>query len=102
MDFSKDEQANLQEFLEKLNDKLDKLNELLEKKFYQNNPSPEQYLLSVDEAYEYLGISRSSLYHLIRSGSITFRRIGGRKKFNVKDLDNYLQGKETKELPSII
>lgn len=93
---------NRENDLDAIHQKLDRINQMLNQKFYRNSPSPDQYLLTIDEAADYLGVSRRQVYILINSRKITFREISGRKKFHIKDLDAFMEGKKTDRLPSII
>lgn len=52
-------------------------------------------LLSFEEAQEFLGIkTRSVLRNLIEKGDIPARKVGGRIKISLVDLNNYLKKDE--------
>ena len=48
--------------------------------------APTTQLMSVTEASQWLGISRASLYRLVRSGAVPSVRIGSRRLFRPDDL----------------
>lgn len=45
---------------------------------------------TVDEAAQYLRISKPTLYRLMRSGEISYRNIGKRRKLTQSDIDRFL------------
>jgi len=47
-------------------------------------------LLSVDEVGEFLGISRSGVYRLVRSGEVPSYRVGERLRFRQEEIDTYV------------
>ena len=53
-------------------------------------------LLTVNEAAEYIRLSRATLYRLVEAGKLKVYRIGGGKKtfFKRDDLDNLVQPDE--------
>jgi len=51
---------------------------------------PDEYL-SVDEAVEYLGVGRSTLYELMREGALVFCKVRGRTILRRCDLDEYME-----------
>jgi len=54
----------------------------------------ERGLLSVNELATYLGVTRSTVYRLVREGELQSVKVGRRKKFRPEDIDAYLeQGK---------
>ncbi len=48
-------------------------------------------VLSVDEAADYLRISKASLYRLFNSGSLKIAKVGGRTLVRRIDIDAFLQ-----------
>jgi len=49
------------------------------------------HLLSIKEAADYLGVSTSFLYQKRITARIPFIRIGRSIKFDIKDLDRYIE-----------
>ncbi|MCK8113965.1 helix-turn-helix domain-containing protein [Anaerosoma tenue] len=49
-------------------------------------------LLSVDEAQKALGVHRSTLYELMRSGDIESVRIGRRRLIPVQTIEAFIEG----------
>ncbi len=47
--------------------------------------------LSVDEAVEYLGVGRSTLYELMREAALVFCKVRGRTILRRCDLDEYME-----------
>jgi excisionase family DNA binding protein len=73
---------------ERLNDLEGILRQLSDK--VDEPPLPLSYL-SVIQAGEYLGISKSSVYRLIESGAIPYTNVGKRNlRLRIEDLDKYL------------
>ena len=60
-------------------------------------------IISVAEACELLGISRSTLYKLIRIGEIPAFKLsqGGRWRFEQRDLEVWLEDRKSAEAPPI-
>lgn len=58
-------------------------------------------LLSVDEAADALGISRTSLYQAIRSGSLRTVRLGRRRMVAPADIDALISGTPGEAAPSV-
>jgi excisionase family DNA binding protein len=54
------------------------------------SPSP-RTLFTVDEAAEYLRVSRRQVYKLVRAGEIRGYRVGERLRFRPQDVDVYLE-----------
>ena len=50
----------------------------------------EERLLSLAEALEFLGISKPTLYRMIRDKSIVAYKVRGRWRFREKDLQDYV------------
>jgi excisionase family DNA binding protein len=48
-------------------------------------------VLSINEAARVLGVQRSTIYRLLRTGEIEAVRVGKRKRFRPEDLDAYLE-----------
>jgi excisionase family DNA binding protein len=55
-----------------------------------NVPADKELLVSVDAACARLGISRMTLYRLIRRDEIKTGRIGRRRLVSVKELDRFV------------
>lgn len=49
-----------------------------------------EILYTVDEAAAALGISKPTLYRLMRGREIGYRRVGKRRKLTQRDIDLYL------------
>jgi putative molybdopterin biosynthesis protein len=52
---------------------------------------PRTSLLAVNDAAEYLAISRWTVYKLVRRGDIRALRVGDRLRFRVEELDRYVE-----------
>lgn len=48
-------------------------------------------VLSVNDAARVLGVERSTIYRLLRTGELQAVRVGKRKRFRPEDLDAYLE-----------
>lgn len=48
-------------------------------------------MLSINEAADVLGITRATVYRLLRTGELQSVRVGKRRKFRPEDLDAYLE-----------
>lgn len=57
-------------------------------------------LLSIEQTIEALGISRPSVYALIRSGKLPAVRLGSRTFIRQKDLEQFVDGLPEIELPA--
>lgn len=55
-------------------------------------------LLDVKSAADYLSLSRSKLYQLIESGKISSIKIGGRRLFDVMELDEFVEDIKSERL----
>ena len=55
-------------------------------------------LLDVKSAADYLSLSRSKLYQLIENGEISSIKIGGRRLFDVMDLDAFVDDLKNERL----
>lgn len=53
--------------------------------------SPRRTLLTVDEAAEYLRVSRRQVYNLVRAGDLPAVRVGQRLRIRPDDVDAYLE-----------
>lgn len=53
-------------------------------------PVNERELLTVDEAAEYLGLSRSTLYQYAAARTVPTYRLGRLLRFDRRDLDNWI------------
>jgi excisionase family DNA binding protein len=57
-------------------------------------------VLSVNEAARVLGVERSTIYRLLRTGELQAVRVGKRRKFRPEDLDAYLErNRKRAEMP---
>lgn len=58
---------------------------------------------TIDEAADYLRISRRTIYHLIRDGQLTAYRVGrgGHRRFKSEDLDSALHREDKANLDSM-
>lgn len=57
-------------------------------------------LKTMDEAAEYLSISKSSLYKLCSKNELLYRKIGRKNRFTAEDLDQFVQRQEVKKTES--
>lgn len=57
----------------------------------------EKMTMKTEEAFLYLGISRTTFYKLVKDGKIPFTEIGSVKLYRVSDLDEFLRPKGTIE-----
>lgn len=48
-------------------------------------------LLTVDQTAQHLGIGRTSVYQLIKSGELRSVRIGGLRRVHADDITDYVQ-----------
>ncbi len=62
-----------------------------DKKDIANNCLKLKRLLTVKEAAEYLSISRSHLYTLVKSRKIRSLKFGKRRLFDILDLDTFIE-----------
>jgi len=54
-------------------------------------------LLTINEASRYLGVGRTTLYQLIKSGELQkVKLVQGRTQFLKQDLDNFIESKKLK------
>lgn len=51
-------------------------------------------LVNIKQAAEYLGLAKGTVYNQVAAGNfpIPVRRIGGSVKFDMRDLDAYIEG----------
>lgn len=54
----------------------------------------------MDEAAEYLSISKSSLYKLCSKNELLYRKIGRKNRFTAEDLDQFVQRQVVKKTES--
>jgi len=47
--------------------------------------------MGVKETAEYLGVEPSTIYHYTHNRKIPFYRLGGKLRFKVKDLDEFIE-----------
>jgi excisionase family DNA binding protein len=64
------------------------MSHLATKNYKAGPPLP---VLSVNEAAHVLGVERSTIYRLLRSGDLRSVRVGKRQKFRPEDLVAYLE-----------
>lgn len=50
-------------------------------------------ILTIDQAAEYLQLSRATIYRLIKNGEIPVKRIGERYRFSRRKLLGWIEGK---------
>ena len=62
----------------------------------------EKRLLNIKEVSEYLGISQKGLYNMIYRREIPFIKIGGRVRFDIIDLDKWIERQKIKSVSSVI
>ena len=48
-------------------------------------------VLTTKEAYEYLKVSRTTLYRLVRDGRVKSFHVGRNRRFRQEDLDAYIE-----------
>jgi len=53
--------------------------------------SQKRRLLNADDAAEYLGITTEAIYHLTRKGTLKPVRIDARSRFDIRDLDAFIE-----------
>lgn len=56
------------------------------------NPSAGRGGMSIEEAAEFIGIGRTSIYEEIGTGRLTARKLGKRTIILFEDAQNYLRG----------
>lgn len=59
----------------------------------------EDLLVGADQAAEFTGLSKRTIYHLVEKDEIPFRRVGGRLYFRKTALDISFGAPLQKELP---
>lgn len=66
-------------------------------------PEAQSRVISVPQACQLLGISRSTLYKLIQIGEIPAFKLsqGGRWRFEQRDLEEWLEDRKSAEAPPI-
>lgn len=52
--------------------------------------APEQRAFSVEEVAEMLGIGRTAVYRLIKTGDLGSQKVGGSRRIFLSDLEDYL------------
>lgn len=57
-------------------------------------------LKTMDEAAEYLNISKTSLYKLCSKNELLYRKIGRKNRFTAEDLDQFVQRQVVKKTES--
>lgn len=71
----------------------------------QQSPAPAvgaQKYMDVANAVHVLGISRSSLYNLMREGKLSYVVVGKQRRLLVSDLETYTKGYYVPARPSIL
>ena len=53
-------------------------------------------LKTMEEAAEYLNISKSSLYKLCSKNELLYRKIGRNNRFTIEDLEEFIQRQKVK------
>jgi len=75
--------------LDEINDKLDHLQKLTNTR--------EKPFLSLNEASDYLGLSKQTIYHYTSSGQIPFHKLNDRRLyFDLNDLDHLILNKKNR------
>lgn len=59
-------------------------------------------LLTPKEVSEYLGISVKGIYNMVYRRQIPFVKIGGRLKFDIRDIDNWIEENKVKDVNSLL
>lgn len=59
-------------------------------------------LLTPKEVSEYLGISVKGIYNMVYRRQIPFVKIGGRLKFDIRDIDNWIEENKFKDVNSLL
>jgi excisionase family DNA binding protein len=54
-------------------------------------------LLNVDEAAEYTGIKKNTLYSWVCQRRVPFVKCGSRTMFDIKDLERWIEANKTEE-----
>jgi excisionase family DNA binding protein len=57
-------------------------------------------LLSLDEASQLLGVSRGSVYNLVRRGQLQHVKIGRRSLFDLADVNAFVERSKVKTAPA--
>lgn len=57
----------------------------------------EKRLMNISEAAEYLGVKKSTLYDWVCLRKIPFVKCGRLTKFDIRDIDKWIESKKTKE-----
>lgn len=57
----------------------------------------EKRLLNVNEAAEYLGLSKNTLYDWVCQRKFPFVKCGRLTKFDIKDIDKWIESNKVKE-----
>ena len=57
----------------------------------EQNRSSAAGLMTLEEAVEYLKISRASVYSLMKNGELAYVQIGGRRRFRASDLTAFIE-----------
>lgn len=53
-------------------------------------------LLSPDEAAEFLGVSRATVYRLMKDRDIAYSQVCGRRRFRLRDLETFVDSRLVK------
>lgn len=54
-------------------------------------------LLNIDEAAEYTGLKKNTLYSWVCQRRLTFVKCGRRTMFDIKDLERWIEANKTEE-----
>lgn len=57
----------------------------------EQHPGSAAGLMTLEEAVEFLKISRASVYLLMKNGELAYVQIGGRRRFRVTDLTAFVE-----------
>ena len=62
------------------------------------NPHPQRALVcSIEETGHLLGLSRSSIYKMIRTGELNFIKLGGRTLIRIEEIEALLNRKASEQ-----
>ncbi len=63
-----------------------------------NNSKMEKQLLDINDCAAYLGISKNTLYSWVNQRKIPYLKCGSLLRFNIKDIDTWLNKNKVKEI----
>jgi excisionase family DNA binding protein len=62
--------------------------------------TPERRLMSLQEARDLLGLSRTTVYRLVRDGELPVVEFPGRTLVQASDLDAFIESRKTRRSPN--